>query len=185
MGVQLALIGGVSLIGIGIFAWVMFTKEPPKPAPTPPPPKKVESKPASKPSGPLVKDLPPEVRSELYQRLAKLSDKVDALERQQQQVEAITDPAERLEKLRAIHEEYSAISEGIVEVLEDPKYEKYRKDETYGPNFASYETRLKYYTNKMNDLRKKEQAASAEVAQQKLKATTAAKDATASKPAEK
>lgn len=170
--VQLALSGVVLLVGIGAVLWILLTgKEPEKPKPLPPPPAtKPASKPASKPTGSLVKDLPPEIRKEIYDRLAKYSDRVDGLEKQEQAVEKESDAQKRLDGFREVQDAYSECAEGILEVLDDPKYEKWRKSEEYGPNFAGYEQRLKYYTSKMNMLKKKVSAAYNEVQVEKEKA---------------
>jgi len=149
----------MSVVGIGGIAYVMLSKnkepekpiEPPKPvAPPPASSKKVEPAKTN-----LLLELPPDVRKEIYGRLASFSDQVDPIEREIVKIEKIEDPAQRREKLDEARDKLSAIADGITEVLEDKKYEKYTKDERYGHNFASYWQRLNFYTARLNQLKKK------------------------------
>ncbi len=165
---QIALAGGLTVVGIG-FAIYLFTSK--KTAPEPPKaqePPVIEAEalpPAPEPvvkksdSGTYLKELPPDVRKDVVGRLDALSMQIDPLERRELEVDKIEDPEKRREEYDLLRDEYAGIADGIIEVLEDPKYKTYTDDEAYGHNFASYRNRLKYYQSKLVSLRSKSNAA--------------------------
>ncbi|MBI3818184.1 MAG: hypothetical protein HY286_05795 [Planctomycetes bacterium] len=151
--VQLVLILVMSVASIGMIIFLM--KEDPKPVP------KVESvpasKPASKPVAPpsTIKSIPADVRAELYASLTKYSDQVDPLEKAEAKADDIADSGKRFEEYERLTDLYAVNREAIGDIIEMPKYEKYRNDSAYGPEWQGFEGRMKYWQNKMNSIKKK------------------------------
>lgn len=114
-----------------------------------------ESREASRPASSLLLDLPPEVRKDLYRRLVIFSDQVGPIEQEIVQIEKIEDPSLRMKKLDEARDKLAAIADGITEVLDDKKYEKYNINPRYSHNFAAYWQRLNFYTARLNQLKKK------------------------------
>ncbi|MFN0207122.1 MAG: hypothetical protein ACKVS6_12535 [Planctomycetota bacterium] len=160
---QLVAIGVMSIVSIGLVIFLMNSnKEKPKPVEAPP---VVETKPVeTKPVLPsTIKEIPAADRKEIYDRLTFYSDKIDPLERREMAADKLTNAEERLAEYEALSDEYGTNREGIGEVLDDPKYEKYKYDEAYGIYWKGYEDRLKYWQGKMNSIKKKRDAAFIEV----------------------
>lgn len=117
-----------------------------------------------------IKEIPAEVRGEIYKRLDAYSSQVDAIELRNIGAAKITDSEKRLAEYEALADSYARYSEGIGEVLDDPKYKLYREDPAYGPTWQGYTSRLRYYWQlKLNSIKKKRDAALAEVNAEKAK----------------
>lgn len=157
-----------AIIGLVVFLLTHKAEEPPPPPPPPP-----VSKPATKPKTDTmstIKNIPPEVMKEIYQRLDKYSSMVDPLERREAEADKITEAEKRYDEYEKLSDLYAENREGIGDVLDDPKYRMYKEDSAYGPTWQGYENRMKYWQTKMNSIKKKRDQAFIELKAIKEKA---------------
>lgn len=152
---QLALIGIMSVVSLVlIYILAFYKKEEPPPESKPVP---VATKPASKPATnpTTIKEIPKEVMAKIYKALDQYSSQVDPLERREAEADKIEDAEKRYNEYEELSGKYSENREGIGDELEKEEYAIYRNNPDYGPTWQGYESRLKYWQNKMNAIKKK------------------------------